>query len=132
MPRAATSAATSDASVGVEPEAEPGADPRGERRLEERRGERRPVRLGEDLGRRAVEDDPAGAHHDDPLERLGHEPHVVADRDDRSAGGGDRSATILATRATPRASWPVVGSSRTTTGVSIARIEARASSFRRE
>ncbi len=42
------------------------------------------------------------------------------------------SATMCWMRATPRASWPVVGSSSTRTGVSIARIDARDSSFRRE
>ena len=36
---------------------------------------------------RAVQDHTAGAHHDDALERLRHEPHVVADRDHRPSGG---------------------------------------------
>ena len=39
---------------------------------------------------------------------------------------------MSATRATPRASWPVVGSSSTTTGVRIASTDAVVSSLRRE
>ena len=39
-------------------------------------------------------------------------------------------ATISRTRSTPAASWPVVGSSRTRTGVPIARTDASARSFR--
>ena len=45
---------------------------------------------------------------------------------------GDQVRETCWTRAMPRASWPVVGSSRTTTGVSIASTDAMASSFRRE
>ena len=44
----------------------------------------------------------------------------------------DNSATTRWIRATPRASWPVVGSSSTTIGVFMARTEASARSFRRE
>ena len=63
----------------------PGADP-GRRVAARGTSTRaRPRRLGEDLGRRAIEDHPAVAHDDDPLERLGDERHVVADRDDRPA-----------------------------------------------
>ena len=42
------------------------------------------------------------------------------------------ASTTERTRSTPRASCPVVGSSRTMTGVRMARTDARASSFRRE
>ena len=43
-----------------------------------------------------------------------------------------RSAMTAWIRATPRASWPVVGSSSTITGVSIASTDASVSSLRRE
>ena len=43
-----------------------------------------------------------------------------------------QASMIERTRSTPRASWPVVGSSSTSTGVRMARTEASARSFRRE
>ena len=67
------SEATSDASVGVVPipiRAPTLAGSGGSRYVDSSFG---PRRLGEDLDRRAIEDHPAVAHDDDPLERLGDE-----------------------------------------------------------
>ena len=103
-PATGASAASSASSVGVEPRpsrAPTRAASGGSRNVDARVGQ---AGLGEDLGRRSVEDDPALAHHDDPLERLGDEAHVVADRDDRPAGartGRRRSAGCARRRARP-------------------------------
>ena len=77
-------ASMNDASVGVDPRPSRAPDPRRERRLEVGRRQGRPVRLRR-RPRPAVPSSRirARAHDDDACERLGHEPHVVADRDDR-------------------------------------------------
>ena len=119
-------------SVGVEPRPSRSPSTRRQRRLEVGRAQRVPGVGREDLVRRPVQDDPPGAHDDDALERLGHEPHVVADGDHRATLAARPPRRRPRTRSTPRASWPVVGSSSTSTGVRIASTDASASSLRRD
>ena len=76
-------------SVGVDPSPSRRADPGRERRFEERGAERRPRLFREDLRRGSVQHDPPLSQHHDPIERLGDEAHVVADRDDRPACLGE-------------------------------------------
>ena len=60
------------------------------------------------------------------------ELHVVGDRHDRCGRRPGRPRRSAPTRATPSASWPVVGSSSTRTAGSMARTPASATSLRRD
>jgi len=101
----ARSASSTRTVVGVEPRPSRAPTPAAGARLQVGAREGGPRFLGEDLGRRAVEDHASGPHDHDPLEMLRDECHVVADGDDgpalRAELSHDRSHACDAPRVLP-------------------------------